>query len=269
MKLNILTMSKVSLMELPDQRDLIEDKNWDNILFLDAMRFDYFEKLYPEYLKGELTKTWNGGLSLTYEWFKRNIRKYFDACLFFAVPLIMEKYWKPNTKESWDDKKFDWEEHFADFCPSSFTDWWDHELLTCTCEKVNQAVRGYETLVEKKFIRYLSPHFPHVGEFRVPYACHHDMDFSDDDRAIGQRLREEYEKGSYTAEEFQKSYESNCRVGLEAVCDIIPELQGKTIILSDHGECLWDCGRMGHGNEKMKDHDHMIHVPWFEVEGVK
>ena len=53
-------------MKLLDQKEQIEEENWDNLIVFDACRYNYFEKIYPDYLEGNLSKVHNRGISWTF-----------------------------------------------------------------------------------------------------------------------------------------------------------------------------------------------------------
>ena len=55
---------------MEDQGELIDEffdgEGEKTLILLDAMRYDYFEKLYPEYLEGELIKAHKVGVKSLY-----------------------------------------------------------------------------------------------------------------------------------------------------------------------------------------------------------
>jgi len=72
-----------------DQRDFIEKNTWTDIILFDAARYDIFKKLYPQYVKGRLRKLWNGNVTYTYDWMKRNIRvPYPDVSYYVCAPQV-------------------------------------------------------------------------------------------------------------------------------------------------------------------------------------
>lgn len=54
------------------QKNLINERDWDCLVILDACRYDYFEKVYEDYLSGDLRKVLSSG-SCTEEWLNKTV----------------------------------------------------------------------------------------------------------------------------------------------------------------------------------------------------
>lgn len=244
---------------VPDQRELIERRDWDNIILFDACRFDFFEELYPEFFEGELRKVYNGGIVSTYYWFENIFTDVYDCCLYTPVPVVFAQ--KEGTPWAEDESKnWKYPDGFRDMANHTHINW-DDEIDAVTPEKINEAVREYETDASRKLIRYLTPHLPHIGEYAVKYARK-----SDEFSTISRRVKNAVNDGEITLEQLKKSYEENVRIAFQGAINLMNDLEGKTIITADHGDCLGNCGLFGHSNSDMENHDHMVYVPWFEVE---
>lgn len=233
------------MINLLDQRDLIEKDDWNNLIILDALRYDSFEQEYPKYITGKLTKVWNGSVSFTYDWFERTFRRTYDAVLFTAVPLVFrEKY----PERGW-------------MYPTFFKNVVGHldieyslEDDRLNCKLINKAVLKYDWK-GRRVIRYLAPHPPFPN-----------MKFTEGKGKVN-RVKQRLSDGRLTLADLQKAYIEKLHWGLEAIVELYPFLDKPIIITSDHGECLGDCGQIFHGRN-YKKHRHLIIVPWFEVESL-
>jgi len=217
---------------------------------LDACRYDYFEKLYPDYLEGKLTKCCNGEVSWTYSWFSKFCRNMDDVVLFTAAPVAVHK-WKEKEEGDYDP-----EEHFKEIPNWSEYDW-DFKKGTATPLKINEVVRRKKS--EKNFIRYLKPHPPFINT-PLEEITKGKGKIRRTDRALIE--------GEITEEDLRDAYEKNVRIAFEGAVDLIPDLDGDVVITSDHGTALNESSYLFHARD-YPEMPCLNEVPWFEVEGVK
>lgn len=227
---------------LIDQRDLIEKREWTDLIILDACRHDSLAQEYPRYVKGKLLKVYNGGVTWTFDWFMRTFRDEYDAVLYTAAPLAVKKTFH---KRGWV-----YPNHFREVVGHRVVNF-DPNDISKNCRFINEAVTNHKW-TGKRVIRYLSPHPPFPG---LPWTMN---------RNKQNRARAKIIRGDITLKEFRKAYVQGLRYALEAVTDLMPHLGEKVVITSDHGECLGDCGQFFHG-ASLKPHDHLVYVPWLEV----
>jgi len=236
---------------LRDQGELINEflngEGERTLILLDACRYDYFEKLYPDYLEGELIKAHNRDISWTYSWFSKFCRDMKDVTLFTAAPVGVHK-WKEKEEGDYDP-----EEHFKEIPNWSEYDW-DFEEGTATPQKINEVVRRKPA--RKKMVRYLKPHPPFVG-----------TPLEDITKGSGkiQKTQKMMNQGRLTFGELRRAYEKNVRIAFEGVVDLIPNLDGDVVITSDHGTALGESGFFFHARS-YPEMECLNHVPWFEVE---
>jgi len=217
------------------------------LILLDACRYDYFEKLYPDYLEGELIKCYNQGVSWTYDWFSKFCRDMNDVTLFTAAPVAVHK-WKEREGGDYDP-----EEHFKEIPNWSEYDW-DFEEGTATPQKINEVVRRKPA--RKKLVRFLKPHPPFVN-----------TPLEGPTKGSGkiQRTEQALIKGEITEQDLRDAYEKNVRVAFEGAVDLIPDLDGDVVITSDHGTALNESSYVFHARS-YPEMECINHVPWFEVE---
>jgi len=235
-------------MKLLDQKKTIEREDWDNLMIFDACRYDYFEKIYLKYLKGELKKAHNRGISYTFDWFDEMFDGKYDAVLYTAAPFAVRE----NFAERWT-----YTDHFVDVVGHQDIDF-DHEKGTSPPKLINEAVRKHDWN-GKRVIRYLQPHPPFL-----------DTPLEELTRGKGkiQRTEQALVEGRITEQGLRDAYEKNVRVAFEGAVDLIPDLDGTIVITSDHGTALNENSYLFH----TRSHPEMPclnHVPWFAVEEVK
>ena len=281
----------MSELEIQD----VNGSEWDYLIVLDACRYDYFEKHYDDFLKGNLEKKRSKGTQ-TPEWLRKTFTSRYNYTYIAANPYVnsynstIEKdgeVWNPTksfTKiiDSWD---IDWSDKHHTVHPEDITD-----------TAIDELGSG------KAIIHYLQPHRPYitspvkeenikghkelkgekVGEeslkrktvdatrplwdkffWKLPYRWRWRIkdivDLENDDwGALGMKIGEE---------NIRKYYQDDLRLALEQVRRLVQELEGKIIVTADHGESLGEHNEWGHtGNS---DNPYMYTVPWLEVEGVK
>jgi len=230
-------------MKLPDQKELIEERNWKNLIIMDACRYDYFEELYPEFLEGDLLKAYNRGISWTFDWFQEMFDGKHDAVLYSAAPFAIREKW---AKRGWT-----YTDHFVDVVGHQDIDF-DHEKGTSPPKKINEAVRRHDWN-GRRVIRYLVPHPP------LP-----NLEFTKGSGKI-QRTEEKLVKREITEGDLREAYEKNVRVAFEGAVDLIPDLDGDVVITSDHGTALGESSYLFHA-QSYPEMPCLNEVPWFEVE---
>ncbi|ELZ13888.1 hypothetical protein C479_03546 [Halovivax asiaticus JCM 14624] len=240
--------------------DLFETNTEAWLIWFDGGRYDYFEELYDEYFTGELSKAWNGDIGYTGDWAVRHLEQDFSGYgLFSSVTLRSAR-----------DVDYDGRDHF-DVAPRIETE--DNssmkeklatlgyleqsgELADTGEEAVNEAVLNHKSDISGGVIRYPKPHPPFDGLEHITSGA-----------SKTRETREALISGELTEPELHEAYRSTYRTGFELASQIIPKLDGTVIVTADHGECL-DCGQLFH-DRYHRPHDHLTHVPWFEVESVK
>lgn len=270
---------------ISDQEELIRRRHWDNLIILDACRYDYFEQAYEDHIEGDLKKV-ESPVSprtgyATSDWCKKVFtQEWIDIVYFSSTPRV-------NSQSEVDG--FSGSEKFGRII-DIWESGWDKEIGTVRPTKINDAVLS-EDLGKNQIIHYLQPHFPYLGmdnpekgknnspdkrngfKYKLkmgmaPYV----KDFLSDKRSrqlidflglppinhMDEVLRDVGEEG------LKDAYRENLVIVLESVSDLVDELEGKTVITSDHGELLGEAGYYGHSY--VPDHPKIRNVPWFVVE---
>jgi len=194
----------ISISDLREFRP--SEEEWNYLIILDAMRYDYFADLWI--WQGELEPRWALG-SCTLDFLKAI--KPLNAPCFSSHPLVLgaRKRFRKVIDCGWND-------YLGTVLPEYIT------KTFLSCGKPKRAV-----------LWYLQPHHPYIGGFRIPVPIWRNL------KLVPQR------ETSYTLERLRRSgqllraYESNARFILHHVYfKLLPHLHGQIIITSDHGEGL-------------------------------
>lgn len=278
------------------------EEQWDNLIVLDACRYDFFKLLYKKYFRGILEKIESVGAS-TPEWCVNTFSNYYDDVVYISAnPHINSKTAIWNG--SWAAK-----DHFHKIV-NVWLWGWDEELRTVHPKEVNRGFRAAkEKYPEKRFIlHYMQPHAPYIShqpkvQFRQPIVNRKDGEPPPFPEKLAKKLLFLGKRANlHTARRFnihiQKTllkiyellgfspadrmdavrrelgdkglkqlYAQNLRIVLQYVASLIHTLSGTTFITADHGEYLGELGDYGH-LAKLYD-PLLLEVPWFKVEEVK
>lgn len=231
--------------------DKIHEGDWDNLIVLDAARFDFFETFfdcYPNLEHGELEKVKSPG-SATPEVLPELFPGRYDWTVFSANPFLNDRGVEAG------DSKWISDEHFTDIreiWSSRSTE--DTGVVTPTAMAEEIVSQDWDGNMIAWFIQ---PHIPHIGTISTSMAKSIPDHFVQDgkvDRTLAKLIRE--------------SYKYNLLRVLFRVSDLAGMLEGKTVITADHGELLFDddldpdCYR----HPQNSGHDKLRNVPWLEVD---
>ncbi len=217
----------------------VMEQEWDHLLVLDACRYDTFEAVNE--LPGELTQVKSQATS-TPQWLKRNFTDQYDDIVYVAG--------NPYVSNLANDGYFDAAEHFH-----HVEHVWDHgweETIGVPPEAINEAASEIrEQYPDKRLVlHYMQPHEPFLGETNF-----HDMRGGswDDLMAI------------WDSDDVADAYRENLELVLDAIEDVLPQLDGDVVITADHGELLeWTYGLIRHPKDVFISE--LQDVPWFRVD---
>lgn len=217
----------------------VVDRDWDNLIILDACRYDTFQEVNR--IDGNLEKV-NSVATSTPQWLKRNFDEKYDDIVYISG--------NPYVSMLARDDYFDPEDHFYEV-DHVWDHSWDDNQDTVTPDQINARVRKLmQKYPDKKFIiHYMQPHEPFIGgiEFDISSQGWKERNL----RWLDPKVKE--------------AYSSNLEYVLNEIEEVLPGLDGKTVITADHGEILM--GKYGFVNHP-KDVflQELQEVPWFEVD---
>jgi hypothetical protein len=226
-------------------------QDWDNLLILDACRYDMFRRLNP--LGGDLRPVVSKG-STTVEFLRKNFEadQYADAVYVSANPHVQNH----GVDEKFFDRLRLWETH------------WDEDLSTVPPDAVVDAsVDIHERHPHKRLIiHFIQPHYPFIGE--TGCAIEHGTVTGDgliyDEREVAD-VWTKLERGAVTRERVWEAYLENLELLFPHVETLTERLDGKTVVTSDHGNALGEWGLYGHPGGRYLSA--LVKVPWLVIDG--
>ena len=232
----------------------VMNNDWDNLILLDAYRYDYFEK-YSRF-DGDLSQVFSRGNNSP-QFIKQNFsgRELHDTVYVTS---------NPHAKDISTDVFYKIE---------YLLDEWDSEVGTILPEDVTKsAIEASNKYPEKRLIiHYMQPHDPHLGKTadkyrkRVETATELDGSTNNTVRWPKTRFPELYKNGQISKEELEQSYIETIHEVEKSVEGLLPELTGKTVISSDHGEKLGENKSGVTTIEHSNNTKECLFVPWLEL----
>lgn len=225
--------------------------DWDNLIILDACRYDTFERLGAD-LPGELSKV-ESKASATHPFLRANFanEELYDTVYVTANPQLYRiengitdvnpiNVSFHDTVEVWQDG---WHEEHRTVMPKVVTE---------------AAIRAREQYPNKRLlIHYLQPHAPYVGETGVKMLPTDYLNFWGSFRSG---------KFDVSLETARRAYFENVEIVLPHVSELLARFDGRTVVTADHGELLGErdfpipirrFGHPAHTNLPV-----LLEVPW-------
>ncbi|MDY6768806.1 MAG: hypothetical protein SVW02_01730, partial [Candidatus Nanohaloarchaea archaeon] len=178
----------------------------------------------------------------TPQWLARNFSGDHDDIVYAAG--------NPFVSGLANDGGFDLEEHVHHVEHVWDADW-DEDKRTTPPTAVNQAgLKLQKEFPDKRLIlHYMQPHEPFIGDTNFQH-----LDVEGWERA----------KAMWWSDDIEQAYRDNLQVVLDAVEEVLPELEGEKVITADHGELFGKYGLVRHPKEVFLEE--LCTVPWLEVE---
>ena len=206
----------------------VMDEAWDNLLILDACRYDMFAAQAS--LPGSLERRISRG-SHTREFLAGNFggRNLFDTVYVTASPQLHR--WSEEI-----DARF---HHVIDVWRA---DGWDDDHGTVLPETVNEYARAaHERFPDKRLIvHYLQPHYPFIDAESTLNARTFGADGGGGADVWGELMRGTLD---VSAGDVWGAYRRNLDRVLPAVAALLEELPGLTVVTSDHGNMVGERAR--------------------------
>lgn len=276
----------------------VVDEKWDYLIVLDACRYDYFERVYREYLEGDLREIVSVGGS-TVEWRDGSFPDVYDDIVYVSS--------NPYINSVSSIKGFSGADHFGRIY-DVWVDCWDEKRGTVLPENVTAA--AVDAIAENKnkrfIIHYLQPHAPYLGVetdargFPMPdvegdnvlAGVNADESVPPWKASLFGLLTKVFYKVPLLGQNptwklrqmlgmepaspmdavrraggdraLREAYEENLRLVLARVAELLPYLRGRIVVTADHGEYLGEEGRYSHWSGS--DSPHLRVVPWLVID---
>lgn len=232
----------------------VMNKDWDNLLILDACRYDIF----PEHseIEGEyrtVVSRGNDSRSFIHKNFSN--RELHDTIYVTANPFV----------ENISDDVF-----FRVVYKDLF-EHWDENLNTIPPDAVvEQVLRVNEKYPNKRIIsHFMQPHAPYIGEKSRSSKkrfgkFNPDIDQKGEFEVPEANIPEAIQNNLISESELEELYRENLDVVLDEAEKLVNCLDGKSVLTSDHGELLGDrlFGRKRYGHSRYHTNE-LRRVPWF------
>jgi hypothetical protein len=240
----------------------IMDEDWDNVLILDACRYDQFERLNP--ISGRLEARIALD-SATPEVLEKNFSgtKHHGTVYVTANPMYRTK---------------DLDNVFHDVIDVWNTGW-NKENKTVPPEEVTEAaLDAYESYPDKRLIvHFMQPHYPFIGESASRIGDHAGFEYTYRQVQTGEGTRDHptvwelLEEGEIDEKAVLDAYDENLEITFPHVRRLIDDLPGKTVVTSDHGnfigERILPFGKPKYGHPVGVYTEGLRKVPWLVIEG--
>lgn len=231
--------------------DIIEE-DWDNLLILDACRYDVFEQ--HSSLRGNLESRISRGAA-TPEFLSGNFK---DKTLHDTIYITANpQFYRKDVNCEFHDVDNVWRNAG-----------WHKEHGTVLPETVTEhAINAQERYPKKRLIvHYMQPHYPFIDS---------DIGVSTDvlkDESTNRHIWMQLQTGEleYSPERVRKAYTANLRRAIPHVRTALDALDGKSVVTSDHGNLFGE--RIGPipvrtwGHPRQTYVNSLIEVPWLIVD---
>lgn len=242
----------------------VYEEDWDNLIILDACRYDIFKEEYSGV--GELQLKYSKAPQSA-PFFKKNFN---NKLCHDLVSVTTNPHHKNQLKNNQFHSVYHlWKTH------------WDEDLKTVHPESVRDVThQANESHPQKRLmVHFMQPHAPFIG----PWAQKNigigvGIEHARQGALQGSHNLHTTNPYSLAAEgkvknsELERGYRENLNVTLEYVRDLILKLDGKTVVTADHGELLgeraWPYPWKGYQHPNISA-EKLLQVPWLVIESEK
>jgi hypothetical protein len=225
------------------------DEDWDNLVILDACRYDAFAGIAAPRLEGSLGSRTSRGSST-----REFVRANFAGKRAHDTVYASANSWYARLRDEIDAEIFK-------FVELNGEDYRDPETKTFHPEPVTEnAKRVHDDYPDKRLIvHYVQPHTPFMGPTAEQY-------FTQYGKATLPTLAKQPD---VTRDRIRAAYEETLETVLPYVADIVEYVEGKTVVTADHGELLgerrWPIPFRGYGHHAGIYREELVRVPWLET----
>lgn len=237
----------------------IMEEDWDQLVLLDACRYDMFKNCVD--LDGTLESRISCG-STSEEFLEQN----FGDGSFYDTVYINTNPYLPRL--DLDDKTF--------HAVVDLLDEWDSELQTVHPETVVEAAKETSKKYPNKriIIHFMQPHVPFIGNKGKKISAEGwtlgQEATNSSSQTVWQQLRNQSAEEGVSEDTVVSAYYENLEIALNHVSNMLTSFSGKTVISADHGNLIGERLRPI-PTKKMYGHYYgvytpeLVKVPWFVI----
>lgn len=241
----------------------IFEEDWDNLVILDALRYDYFDA--HNGFDGELEWRISRG-STSREFVRGNFQ---GPDQFDTVYCSHNRWYEKIVEELGDDRS----DVYLFEAPDVPTDKRTVGHVRDECRALSDCARKVQAEHPKKqlMVHYMVPHEPYVdekGDILIQinrFARNGERKYPDTFADIFHRDTDR--EMFVSKQEIEKAYDSSVKYILSHLGTLLEDLEGRTVITADHGELLgerlWPTPFVGFGHPEGVYVDELVKVPWF------
>lgn len=217
-------------------------EDWDNLIILDACRYDVFSDVSN--LPGTLESRVSRG-SMTREWVKANFAgQQLDDVVYVTSNGNFAKVRDTINSRVHAEVPL-WQDEYRDRLGNSVT---PPDIVV---ESAREAAETYPN--KRLLIHFVQPHAPYLGPTGERY----------DPRLKISQIKTKYDVSDA---ELQQAYRENLELVLEETHDLLDSLSGRTVVTADHGELLGErlfpIPIKGYGHPDGVYQKELVTVPW-------
>lgn len=201
----------------PNRGINIMEKDWDNVIILDACRYDTFCEVYGKNVDHVISRG-----SATPDFLEENfVGRYFPDTVYVTANPWVNKLCKNSFYKLFSVWMTEWDEELNTVHPMSV---------------VEKAVEIAELYPDKRIIvHFMQPHAPYLDCLELSKMVEKCVNIE------GIKIPDPFElviKGTLNIDELYKYYQKNLKIVLKFALRLTKKLEGKTVITSDHGEAF-------------------------------
>jgi hypothetical protein len=225
----------------------VTERDWDNLIILDACRADLFEECCE--IEGDMSTVLSRG-SHTSVFLQENFTKsyYGDTVYISATPQFE---YRGMSGRFFKDVQI-WKTG------------WDDDVRTVRPETMVEVAKreAAEHPDKRLIVHFLQPHYPFIGPTgrKITHRTVRGGGRIEDDREDVWTL---LSQGEIDEQVVWQAYRENLELTLPHVEELIDAVEGKSVITSDHGNSFGEWFVYGHpARTYLKN---LVYVPWLEV----
>ena len=234
----------------------IMKEDWDNLIILDACRYDTFIHVYGRWCDFRISRG-----SSTFEFLQQNfVGKIFNDTVYITASPWVNMLCKNSFYKVISIWKYYWDENLGTVLPEVVED-----IVLDIADKYPD---------KRLIIHFLQPHHPYIKDPEIntfwKYNGHTVKPLEPIELKRDFNPFDEVKKGNLTLKQIYRAYKRNLKAVLPHALRLAKELEGKTVITADHGEAFgeiaWPFPIRIYGHPSYVHIPALVRVPWLVID---